>query len=246
MKRFLLTLLVLCTTVAFAQTTTENTSKDSTFIKQGSLENYEVLLNPFQESPNFKTSKPGGIMSRGMLSPSYELKTPTINLPPLTYIHFPHLSLDDRLYNQYTINNRSWINTSMTSTSYYGLGGVYTIGANINRKLGEFGILTGGVYASKYNNYNNFSNSTGINGNFKIILTDRISLNAFGQYSIGGNTTGIAPYLSTLYPTSYYGGSIEFKVTDKWGIVTGASTEFDVFSRKWVTRPFIMPLFYVH
>jgi len=246
MKNFLPTLFILCTSFTFAQNTTENTSKDSTFIKQGSFDNYEVLPNPFQESTRFKTSTLSEMLSRTMLLPSYELKTPTINLPPLTYIHFPHLSLDDRFYNQYSINRRSWINTSMLSTNYYGLGGVYTIGANINRKLGEFGVLTGGVYASKYNTYNNFSNSTGINGNFKIILTDRISLNTFGQYSIGGNTTGIAPYLSTLYPTSYYGGSLEFKVTDKWGIVTGASSEFDVFSRKWVTRPFIMPLFYRH
>lgn len=149
MKKFLPTLFVLYTTVAFAQTTTENTSKDSTFIRQGSLENYETLPNPFQESTRFNASTLSGILSRAMLSPSYELKTPSINLPPLTYIHFPHLSLDDRLYNQYSINRRSWINTSMTSTNYYGLGGIYTVGANINRKLGEFGILTGGVYASK-------------------------------------------------------------------------------------------------
>jgi len=246
MKKLLLAFLVLYTTVAFAQTTTENSSKDSVFRKQVLLESYETLPNPFQESTRFKASTLSGMLSRSMLSPSYELKTPIINLPPLTYIHFPHLSLDDHFYNQYAINRRSWINTSMSSTNYYGLGGVYTIGANINRKLGEFGILTGGVYTSKYNAYNNFSNSTGVNGNFKIILTDRISLNTFGQYSIGGNATGIAPYLSTLYPTSFYGGSLEFKVTDKWGIVTGASSEFDVFSRKWVTRPFIMPLFYKH
>jgi hypothetical protein len=246
MKKLLPAFLVLYTTVAFAQTTTEKSSKDSVFRKQVLLESYETLPNPFQESTRFKTSTLSGMLSRAMLSPSYELKTPTINLPPLTYIHFPHLSLDDRFYNQYSINRRSWINTSMSSTNYYGLGGVYTVGANINRKLGEFGVLTGGVYASKYNNYNNFSNSTGVNGNFKIILTDRISINAFGQYSTGGNTTGIAPYLSTLYPTSFYGGSLEFKVTDKWGIITGASNEFDVFSRKWVTRPFIMPIFYKH
>src|ERR1035437_6783912 len=186
MKKLLPTLLVLCTTVTFAQTTTENISKDSTFIRQGSLENYKTLPNPFQESTRFKTSKLSGMLSRAMLSPSYELKTPTINVPPLTYIHFPLLALNNRFYNQYSINNRSWINTSMSSTNYYGLGGVYMIGANINRKLEEFGVLTGGVYASKYNTYNNFSNSTGINGNFKIILTDRISLNTFGQYSIGG------------------------------------------------------------
>ena len=156
MKNLLLTLLVLSTTVALAQTTTENTNKDTVIIRQGSLESYETLPNPFQESTRFKASTLSTMLSRAMLSPSYELKTPTINLPPLTDIHFPHLDLNDRLYNQYSINNRSWINTSMSSTNYYGLGGVYTIGANINRKLGEFGILTVGVYASKYNIFNNF------------------------------------------------------------------------------------------
>jgi len=241
MKKLLPILLLFCTTIAFAQTAIENDSTKHTLRKEASIDKTEIQTDPFQKSENLKSS------NLDLTLPSaYESKTPTITLPPLTYNHFPLFDPNTNLQNQYAINNRSWISTSLTSTNYYGLGGVYMIGASMNRKLGNFGILTGGVYASKYNYYNTFSNSAGINGNFKIMLSDRISLNAFGQYSLSGAKNGIPPSGSTLYPTSFYGGSLEFKVTNKWGIVTGAEREFDVFSRKWVTRPFIMPIFFGH
>lgn len=149
----------------------------------------------------------------------------------------------DNLYHQYSINSRSWINTSRTSTNYYGLGGIVTVGANYNLKIGDFGIITGGIYAAKFNIYNNFYNNAGVNGNFKLILSDRISMNIFGQYTPQTNNS-MMQLMSPMFPQSYYGGSFEFKVTDKWGLMTGAQREFDVISRKWITHPFIMPIFY--
>ena len=241
MKKLLPMLLLFCSIIALAQTSIENDSIKLTLPKHVILEKTEIQSDPFQKSQPLKSSN-----LDLMLPPVYELKTPTITLPPLTYNRIPLFDPNTNLHNQYAINNRSWISTSLTSTNYYGLGGVYMIGASMNRKLGNFGILTGGIYASKYNYYNTFSNSAGINGNFKIRLSDRISINTFGQYSLSGAKNEIPPFISTLYPSTFYGGSLEFKVTNKWGIVTGAATEFDVFSRKWVTRPFIMPIFYGH
>lgn len=149
----------------------------------------------------------------------------------------------DNLYHQYFINSRSWINTLRTSTGYIGIGGIIKAGASYNLKIGNFGIITGGIYAAKFNIYNNFYNNAGVNGNFKLLLSDRFSMNIFGQYT-PQTSNSMIQLLSPMYPQSYYGGSFEFKVTDKWGIITGAQREFDVFSRKWIMHPFILPIFY--
>jgi len=117
-------------------------------------------------------------------------------------------------------------------------------GANYNWRIGEFMVITGGLYASKYNIYNNFRNDTGVNGKIRFNLSDRISMNLFGQYSVNGINNAIIPLMSPLYPQSFYGGSFEFKVNDKWGLLVGAEQEFDIMTRKWITKPFVMPLFY--
>jgi hypothetical protein len=168
---------------------------------------------------------------------------PTIKIPPTNVL--PSTNLTDNLYNRFDVNDVSWINTSRTSSSYYGVGGVYTVDANFNHEIGNFGVLTAGVYASKFNVYKSYYNNAGVNGNFKIKISDRLSMNLFGQYTPLEKTSEMQ-MMTSMYPQSYYGGSIEFKVTDKWGIITGATREFDVFSRKWVTNPFIMPVFYKH
>jgi len=170
--------------------------------------------------------------------------TPILSLPVYNTNHLA-LDLKTNMYNEFPLNNTSWISTARTSTDLIGVGGIYKVSANYNQKIGEFGILTGGIYAAKFNIYNNFYNNAGVNGNFKLILNDRMSMNVFGQYTPMTNTS-MMQLMSPFYPQSCYGGSIEFKVNEKWGVVTGAEREFDVISRKWLTRPFIMPIFYKH
>ena len=176
---------------------------------------------------------------------NFSSKEPAIMTLPVYNTNYLALDLNYNLFSEFPLNDNSWINTARTSTPLIGLGGVYKVNANYNLKIGDFGILTGGIYAAKFNIYNNFYNNAGVNGNFKVILNDRLSLNLFGQYTPMTNTS-MMQLMSPFYPQSNYGGSIEVKVTDKWGVVTGAEREFDIISRKWLTRPFIMPIFYKH
>ena len=174
----------------------------------------------------------------GVFQQKLIIKIPAINnILPLA------LDLNNNLYNQFAISSTSWINTSRTSSNFYGMGGLYTVGASYNQRIGEFGVLTGGIYAAKFNIYNNYYNSGGINANFKLKISDRLSMNLFGQYTPMTNTS-VMQLMSSMYPQTNYGGSFEFKVTDKWGLITGAQREFDVLSRKWVIHPFIMPVFF--
>jgi hypothetical protein len=77
-------------------------------------------------------------------------------------------------------------------------------------------------------------------------LSDRVFFNAFGSYApqAGLNPNILRSLNHSMFSQSSYGGAFEFKITDKWGIMTGAEREFDAFKGKWVTRPLIMPVFY--
>lgn len=169
-----------------------------------------------------------------------------IKFPKLTYQYrYP-----DNVYGLYRLNSRSFISTSRTNQNFISLGGLSTAGATYNYLLNDVVSLRGGVSFSKYNMYRYFGNDVSFNGGLNLKLTDRASLHFFGNYSVPTSQNNDMRFnllrgtYAPFYPSSGYGGAFEFKVTDSWGIMTGANREFDPFSRKWITRPFIMPVFY--
>ncbi|HEY5590624.1 MAG TPA: hypothetical protein VIK55_06360 [Paludibacter sp.] len=242
MKEMLLILFFFCSLMSFGQTILE--TKDNLLpFDNGLLNDKKTELSiPYQfQTPTLSNS----YENRNFKLIDIINKNQTINFPAINNKTFlPNIKFDGNLYNRYYINSRNWINTSRIQNNYIGLGGLTTVSANYNWRIGTFSIITGGLYASKFNVYNNFRNDAGVNGNIKFVLSDRISMNLFGQYSVNGINNAIIPLMSTLYPQSFYGGSFEFKVNDKWGLMVGAENEFDVMTRKWVTKPFVMPLFY--
>ncbi len=243
MKRFQLALFVFSVSISFAQTQSDTISTKTIPTRHISSDfNQTIFDKSLQRIP--LTLDMNSFYKQKLAETA--LRTPTITIASFYNPLTPALNIENNLYNQYRVSNLSWISTSRTSNTYSGLGGAYTINANYNVKVGSFAILSAGMYASKYNIYNNFQNDMGFNGNIKFVLSDRISINASGQYSTQGNKNGISPFLSTMYPSTNYGGSFEFKVTDKWGLIMGAEQEFDVFTRKWVTTPYILPIFYKH
>lgn len=119
--------------------------------------------------------------------------------------------------------------------------------------------ISGGVYGSKYNLAGQAFNDIGYNGAMKIIPHDRVRINIFGQYSVYSRSNMIdminysvdnkapinmgGPMMHTN-PQRYYGGSIEFKVTEKFGIQAGIVRELNPFNGKWEDRRFVAPVFY--
>jgi hypothetical protein len=171
-------------------------------------------------------------------------KSEIINLKVPKFV--PNFDYSVNTYSLIPINSNSWITTSRINSNYIGMGGLSSAGAQYNWRINDFMFYSGGAAFSKFNIYNNFSNNLSLNSNLRFELSDRFFFNVFGNY-----TTPSEPqmnlFLSTydsMFPQKNFGGSFEFKVTDKWGIVTGAEREFDPFKGKWVTKPFIMPIFY--
>ena len=233
---------VLTSIHCFGQKTTQE-NDDSLYVRR------QLMLLPKLNT----TSQVGDLsfINRNIheFNPANEFSIPQSYYLPLLSLYQPDnpvnkFMLDMHLTNQFIFNDVSSISTTHIQSNFIGLGGLNLIQANYNINIDDRVIFSPGIYTAKFNIYNDFLNDAGLNGNIKILLSNRININLFGQYSIRENTISISPFISPLYPHSNFGGALEFKVNDNWGLMMGAENEYDVFLRKWVTRPFIMPVFY--
>ena len=214
--------------------------QDSSFFK---TQTAPVLTPQMSDSvPRPRLSDIKLIANSDLNKPIFKSEILDLKIPSFT----PDFDYSVNTYSFIPINSNSWISTSRNNSNYLGLGGLSSAGAQYNWKINDFMFYSGGAAFSKFNIYNNFSNNLSLNSNLRFELSDRFFFNVFGNY-----TTSSQPqmnlFLSTydsMYPQKNFGGSFEFKVTDKWGVVTGAEREFDPFRGKWVTKPFIMPVFY--
>jgi hypothetical protein len=236
MRKFLLIVFVLTSICCFGQKTTQE-NDDSLTLKRKlfSLSNSSTSNQPVEVTIY------SGINPEFNINQSYY--SPLLNFYQQNNSVYRFLP-DQNLTNQFIISDFNSITTSHIQSNFIGLGGLNLVQANYNFKPVDNVDFSAGIYAAKFNIYNDFLNDGGFNGNLKFQLSDRININLFGQYSITGNHIAISPFIAPIYPHSDFGGSMEIKVNNDWGIMMGAENEYDVFLRKWVTRPFIMPVFY--
>jgi len=242
MRKVLLIVIVLISIRCFGQKTTRE-NDDSLLLKE------QMLLMPKSGSSSRNDEQSSYTISNHEFNNADRFKIRESYYLPLLSAYqrdsfFTKFLMDENLTNQFKIDDFGSITTSHIQTNLIGLGGVNLVMGSYNYNILDVGVISSGIYAAKYNIYNDFLNDVGFNGNIKIHLSDRIDFNLFGQYSIRESKIAISPFISPLYPHSNYGGSVEFKVNANWGLMMGAENEYDVFLRKWVTRPFIMPVFY--
>ena len=86
-------------------------------------------------------------------------------------------------------------------------------------------------------------NDLGAKGRLSFRINDRMKINMFGTYSVY-NGYGMTPASQLFMNQNSYGGTLEFKISDSFGIEAGAEREFNPMTRKWETHPIIMPVFY--
>lgn len=206
--------------------------------------------SPLNESkPQISNSIPRLRFSDIRLSATSNFNEPLFRSDVLTLKmpkFIPDFDYTRNTYSVIPLNDNMWITTARINSNYIGLGGLSSAGAQYNWRINDFVTYSGGVTFSKFNIYNNFDNNLNLNSNLRFELSDRFFFNAFGNLSTPAskNTALFRSLNYSMFPQNNFGGSFEFKVTDKWGVATGAEREFDPFKGKWVTRPFIMPVFY--
>lgn len=78
-----------------------------------------------------------------------------------------------------------------------------------------------------------------LNGSYK--LTDRLSVNAFGQYYFDKrfHTVAAMGYMQSVV----YGGTLDYKFSDSFSMAVGAQRYYDAYTHTWKTVPIVAPTF---
>lgn len=76
--------------------------------------------------------------------------------------------------------------------------------------------------------------SFGTSGNFSYQLNDRVTVNAFGAYSMMPTTS---------FKTYDYGGTLNVGITERFGTEVGVRRHYNSASRQWETIPIIIPYY---
>jgi hypothetical protein len=103
--------------------------------------------------------------------------------------------------------------------------------------------LYGNVYASDNMHHATRFKDVGVSGRVRIQVAERVFLNGYGNYSIYNNAGG-QPLPQLMYPANSFGGTVEVKITDKFGLQAGAERGFNMFTRQWETSYYVLPVFY--
>jgi hypothetical protein len=110
---------------------------------------------------------------------------------------------------------------------------------NINYQITDWLSLSPGAYFSSYAFPNQTHNDYGLSGKLGIQVSERIKFNLMGSKSLQGNYN-FAPN-GTLYSPATYGGTIEYKFNETFGVEAGVLRELDMFTGKWKTKPILRP-----
>lgn len=167
---------------------------------------------------------------------------PTIDTNPIN-MHYPFAN-DYNLSAAYKLSDKAWLATNSNNITYPTLGVTRTVNARLGYDVTDWLSISGGTYVSKYSINNNQFNDIGVNGALRLKATDNIRFNVYGQYSRNGKQNGVGGPMSSMYQQSYYGGTVEFKFSDSFGIEAGMQRELNPFTGKWENRPIISPVFY--
>ena len=130
---------------------------------------------------------------------------------------------------------------SGSRTSYPALGNMATGSVGLSATFDErltFGLGLSGV---KYHMGRSAWNDYGFYGNASYQLTDRWSLNAFGQYYLEPRYHSMASM--GYMQNAVFGGTVGYKFSDSFRLDVGAQRYYDPYSHTWKTLPIVQPTF---
>lgn len=99
--------------------------------------------------------------------------------------------------------------------------------------------------AIKYRDLIGIHNDFSIKASTYISLSDHWGINIFGGYSVNAmnNVAERVNTKSPFAPSSYFGGSLEYKFTDKFSFEAGMRREFNPWLRRWENVYYVVPKF---
>ena len=130
---------------------------------------------------------------------------------------------------------------SGSRTSYPGLGNIATGSIGFQANATDRLTIGLGANAVKYHMGRSAWNDYGfyLQGSYQI--TDRLSIDAFGQYYFDKRYHSVAGM--GLMQSAVYGGSMNYRFSDTFSLALGAQRYYDAYTRTWKTVPIVAPTF---
>lgn len=124
-------------------------------------------------------------------------------------------------------------------TTYLGLGNETSASIAFTMPMGERLTIAAGLSGSKYHFDRSAWNDYGVFGSASFKLSDKFSLNAFGQYFIDQRYHSIAtmPFLGS----ASYGGTLGWRANNHFSLDVGARRIYDPYTGMWRTLPIVQP-----
>lgn len=111
-----------------------------------------------------------------------------------------------------------------------------------NYKVTSWLDIYGGTYVNDNRILGQGVTDYGLNSRMDLRLNDRLNIKLYGTYSLKGKQALVNQ--NSIYSENNYGGAIEYRISDKFGMGMGVDRQLNPFTGKWVTRPFVYPIFY--
>lgn len=170
---------------------------------------------------------------------------------PSKYLDYTSLNRANPYANDYKhstkikISEKSHVHTSNSYETHVLVGAISLVNATYSYSFNENIDVSVGSYIAKYNFGLKTYNDAGINASLKFDLSNRISIIGFGQYS-GFSQRNNFNFVDNweMVPTTNFGGALEYKISDRLGVMGGVSRELNPMTGKWKNIPFIVPIFY--
>lgn len=147
-----------------------------------------------------------------------------------------------------------WNSGEMTASGgirqFPGMMQIECASIGIRQDTGNFSFYIGGT-ANKYGYYGGVHTQYGIDGNVTYRLTAGISLTAFGNYYFGqppvmANGMPMPPSMIGYFARSTFGGYLDYRINDHWGIQTGAQTVRQIGTNRYEAEPIVTPYYKIN
>lgn len=117
----------------------------------------------------------------------------------------------------------------------------------IYQSAGNFSFHVGGM-VNKYGYFNGLHTQYGLNGSISYQFTPRLSATLFGEYYFGqpprmANGMPMPPAMIGYYGRSTFGGYIDYRVNERWGVQTGVQTVQQVGTNRYNAEPIVTPYY---
>ncbi len=146
--------------------------------------------------------------------------------------------------------NSGGILATGTMTQLPGMMDIESGTLGIYQELANFSINAGGI-VNKYGYFNGVHTQYGLNMNIKYQLSARLSATVFGEHYFGlppgmSYGTPMSPGMIGYYGRSTYGGFLDFKINEHWGVETGVQTVQQVGTNKFQAEPIVTPYYRIN